>query len=125
MRSARPPGPLWRRRTARYTRHGTSATPACPAVKAVSLDPCPGRDGVRSCRRAYGGVWTLAFSPLRPLLAFQQGLFSLPAEACHTRPAGCRPAVSFRSPLGALVLSLRLSVVHMFRILTKNQLEWF
>jgi hypothetical protein len=32
---------------------------------------------------------------------------------------------SARSPLGALVLSLRFPVVHMFRVLTKNLWSWF
>src|SRR3954451_11368086 len=61
---------------ARYSRRETSAMPAGRSATAVSSGLYRGRDGARSCRPSYGGVLTLAFPPLGPLLVFQQGLSS-------------------------------------------------
>src|SRR3954447_11474044 len=83
---------------ARYSRCETSAMPAGPAATAVSSGLYRGRDGARSCRRAYGGVLTLAFLPLGPLLVFQQGLSSGSAEACNTPSATHEQAASAQSP---------------------------
>src|SRR4051794_24097540 len=99
--------------------------PAFRAATAVSRGSSSYLDDACSCRRAYGDALTLAFPPLGSLSAFQRGVFSGPAEACNALPAAHAQAVSSRSPLGASALSLRFSVVHMLRSITKNQLEWF
>src|SRR3954452_17115715 len=110
---------------ARYTRHGTSATPACPAAKAVSLPPYAGLGGARSYRQAYGDVSTLAFSPLGSLSAFQQA--DLAGQQRSTTPCPrytARPWLSVR-PSGRWRRRCDLRLFTCSVTLTKSQLEWF